>query len=71
MGCPYNESDTCFFCVECDEEPLGIIQSIDVVGNTVEVTVELPGADEITVIVRDANNKRWSKHGIVPSGFRM
>lgn len=34
------------------------------VSNTVEVTVGLPGADEITVILRDANNKRWTEHGI-------
>ena len=46
-----------YFC--CVDKSL-LVKSV---GNTVEVTVELPGADEITVILRDANQKRWTKHG--------
>lgn len=47
------------------------MQSVHVVGNTVEVTVELPGADQITVILRDANDKRWTKHGILNIFVRL
>ena len=37
--------------------------SIDVIGNTVEVTVRLPGSKKITVVLRDFNENRQSKQG--------
>ena len=36
---------------------------IEVAGNTIEVTVSLPGAEEITVILRDANDTHQSEKG--------
>ena len=39
------------------------VQSIEVVGNTVEVTVRLPGSEKITVVLRDINENRQSKQG--------
>ena len=44
-------------------EPLLEVQSIEVTGSTVQVTVRLPGADLITVILRDVNEIRHSKNG--------
>ena len=37
--------------------------SIDVIGNTVEVTVRLPGSEKITIVLRDINENRQSKQG--------
>lgn len=37
--------------------------SIEVVGNTVEVTVRLPGSEKITVVLRDINGGRQNKQG--------
>ena len=44
-------------------EPFLEVQSIEVTGSTVQVTVRLPGADQIRVILRDANEIRHSKNG--------
>ena len=44
-------------------EPFLEIQSIEVTGSTVQVTVRLPGADQIRVVLRDVNDSRYSKHG--------
>ena len=40
------------------------VQSIEVTGTTVQVTVRLPGADQIRVTLRDVNNIRHSKRGM-------
>ena len=45
-------------------EPFLEVQSIEVTGSTVQVTVRLPGAGQITVILRDVNEIRHSKHGM-------
>ena len=44
-------------------EPFLEIQSIEVAGSTVQVTVRLPGADQIRVILRDVNEIRRNELG--------
>ena len=43
--------------------PILEVQSIEVIGSTVEVTVRLPGAKDIRVILRDINENRQSEQG--------
>ena len=45
-------------------DPILEVQNIKVIGNTVRVTVRLPGAKEIRVILRDFKEDRESKEGI-------
>ena len=42
-------------------EPFLEVESIEVTGSTVQVTVRLPGAEQIRIILRDANDIRFSK----------
>ena len=50
-------------CAYYFADPILEVQDVKVIGNAVKVTVRLPGAKEIKVILRDVNESRNSKQG--------